>query len=78
MQTRTGIQGVYAKIIISLGFPGGSVVKNLPANSGDTGLILGLEDPLVKEIATHYSILAWKIPWIEWPGRLQSMGLQKS
>ena len=78
MQTRTGIQGVYAKIIISLGFPGGSVVKNLPANSGDTGLILGLEDPLVKEIATHYSILAWKIPWMEEPGRLQSMGSQES
>ena len=77
MQTRTGIQSVYAKIIISLGFPGGSVVKNVPANSGDTGLILGLEDPLVKEIATHYSILAWKIPWMEKSGRLQSMGSQR-
>ena len=42
MQTRTGIQGVYAKIIISLGYPGGSVVKNPPANAGDTGLIPGL------------------------------------
>ena len=39
---------------------------------------LGLEDPLEKEMATHSSILAWKIPWTEEPGGLQSMGLQKS
>ena len=39
-------------------------------------LSLGLEDPLEKEIATHSNILAWKIPWIEEPGGLQSMGLQ--
>ena len=38
---------------------------------------LGLEDPLEKEMATHSSILAWKIPWTEEPGRLQSMGLQR-
>ena len=38
---------------------------------------LGQEDPLKKEMATHSSILAWKIPWIEEPGRLQSMGLQR-
>ena len=37
---------------------------------------LGWEDPLEKEMATHSSILAWKIPWMEEPGRLQSMGLQ--
>ena len=37
---------------------------------------LGLEDPLEKEMATHSTILAWKIPWMEEPGRLQSMGLQ--
>ena len=37
---------------------------------------LGQEDPLEKEMATHSSILAWKIPWTEEPGRLQSMGLQ--
>ena len=37
---------------------------------------LGLEDPLEKEMATHSSILAWKIQWMEEPGRLQSMGLQ--
>ena len=39
---------------------------------------LGLEDPLEKEMATRSSILAWEIPWTEKPGRLQSMGLQKS
>ena len=39
---------------------------------------LGWEDPLEKEMATHSSILAWEIPWTEEPGRLQSMGLQKS
>ena len=39
---------------------------------------LGWEDPLEKELATHSSILAWKIPWTEEPGGLQSMGLQES
>ena len=38
---------------------------------------LGQEDPLEKEMATHSSILAWKIPWMEEPGRLQSMGSQR-
>ena len=56
------------------GFPGGSVVKNLPASAGDTGSIPGQEDPLEKEMATHYSILAWEIPWTEEHGGLQSMG----
>ena len=49
-------------------FPGGSVVKNLPANAGDLrdpGSIPGLEDPLKKEMATHSSIVAWRIPWTE-------------
>ena len=39
---------------------------------------LGLEDPLEEEMAIHSSILAWKVPWIEEPGGLQSMGKQKS
>ena len=39
---------------------------------------LGQEDPLEEEMATHSSILAWEIPWMEEPGGLQSMGLQKS
>ena len=52
------------------------MVKNLPANARDLGLIPGWEDPLEKEKATHSSILAWEIPWTEEPDGLQSMGLQ--
>ena len=59
-------------------FPGGSVVKNPPANAGDLGSILGGEDPLEKEIATHSSILAWEIPWTEEPGGLQAHGVAKN
>ena len=52
-------------------------VKHLPAKQ-ETGVqSLGQEDPLEKELATHSSILAWKIPWTEEPGRLQSMGSQR-
>ena len=56
------------------------MVKNPPANAGDTGnvgSILGWEDPLKEEVATHSSILAWKILRTEEPGRLQSMEYQK-
>ena len=55
------------------------MVKNLPANAGDvTGVpSLGWEDPLEEEMATHSSILAWRIPWTEEPGGLQSMGSQR-
>ena len=52
-------------------------VKHLPTMR-ETGVrSLGREDPLEKEMATHSSILAWKIPWTEDPGRLQSMGSQR-
>ena len=52
-------------------FPGGSVVKNLPANSRDVSSTpLSGENPLEKEMATHSSILAWRIPWTEEPGWL--------
>ena len=54
-------------------FPGGSVVKNLPASAGDVGSSPGLEDPMEEEMATHSSILAWEIPWTEEPGGLQSI-----
>ena len=60
--------------------PGGAVVKNPPASSGGTETwvqSLGWEDNLEKEMATHSSILAWKIPWTEEPGGLQSMGSQR-
>ena len=56
-------------------------VNNPPADAGVTGdaaSILSQEDPLEEGMATHSSILAWRIPWTEEPGRLQSMGSQKS
>ena len=52
------------------------LVKCLPAVRETRFLSLGWEDPLEKEMATHSSTLAWKIPWTEEPGRLQSMGSQ--
>ena len=60
-----------------MGFPGSSVVKNLPAVQETWVQSLGWEDPLEKEMATHSSILAWEIPWTEEPGGLQSTGSQK-
>jgi len=53
------------------------MVKKLPAMQEAQVRSLGLEDPLEKEMATHSSILAWRIPWTEEPGRLRSMGLQR-
>ena len=50
------------------GFPDGSLVKNLPAEQGTWVRSLGWEDPLESEMATHSSILAWRIPWTEDPG----------
>ena len=58
-------------------FPGGSDDKASAYNVGDPGSILGWENPLEKEMATHSSTLAWKIPWTEECGRLQSMGSQR-
>ena len=52
-------------------------VKNLPAMQETWVRFLGWEDPLEKEMATHSSILAWRMPWTEEPGRLQSMVLQE-
>ena len=59
------------------GFPGGSEVKNLTAMQETRIQSLGQEDPLKKKRATHSSIRAWRIPWMEEPGGLQSMGLQR-
>ena len=53
------------------------MVKSLPAVRETHVRTLGWKDPLEKEMATHPSILAWKIPWTAGPGRLQSMGLQR-
>ena len=52
-------------------------VKSLPTMRETQVQSLGREDPLEKEVATHSSILAWKIPWTEDPGRLQSLGSQR-
>ena len=53
------------------------MVKNLPAMREIQVRSLGWEDPLEEGIATHSSILAWRIPWTEEPGELQSMGSQR-
>ena len=61
------------------GFPGGSGVKNLPAMQEPQEIwvwSLGQEDPLEEGMATHSNILAWRIPWTEEPGGLQSTGLR--
>ena len=61
-----------------MGFSGSSWVKNLRAVQETLVLFLGGEDPLEKEMATHSSVLAWRIPcpWTEEPGGPQSMGSQ--
>ena len=59
------------------GFPCSSVGKESAYNAGDPGSTPGSEDPLEEEMATHSSILAWKIPWTEESGGLQSMGPQR-
>ena len=57
--------------------PVAQTVKRLPPMRETQVQSLGWEDPLEKEMATHSSILAWKIPWMVEPGRLQSMGTQR-
>jgi len=61
-----------------MGFSDGSVVKNPPAIQETGAQSLGWEDTLEKEMTTPSSILAWRIPWTEEPGQLQSMGSEKS
>ena len=64
-----------------MGFPGGTVVKNRPAKQELAGSIPGWGRSLEKEMATHSQHLAWESPWTEGPeepGKLKSMGLQKS
>ena len=62
--------------MLEKGFPGGSD-GNLAAVQETQVQSLGREDPLMKEMATHSSILAWEIPWMEEPHGLQSMGSQR-
>ena len=61
----------------SYGFSGGSDGEESASNERDPGSIPGSEDPLEKGMATHSSILAWRLPWTEEPGGLPSMGLQR-
>ena len=65
-------------IYYNMDFPGDSDGKASACNAGDPGLIPGLGRSLENEMATHSSILAWRIPWSEEPGRLQFMGVAKS
>ena len=58
--------------------PGVSVIKNLSAMQETGAQFLGQEDLLEEGMATHSSILAWRIPWTEEPGGLQSMGVTKN
>ena len=73
-----GRKDIKSKLFVIKGlFSGGAVIKNLPAHRGDKISSQGWEDLLEKEMATHFSILAWEIPWTEQPGGLQCMGLQE-
>ena len=67
------ILAVYNENEDYIGFPGGSVVKNLPTIQETQVQSLGWEDPLEEEMATHSSILAWKNPMDREPGRLYSL-----
>ena len=71
------IEKVFKFIFIPQSFLMVQTGKNLPAMQETWVHFLGWEDPLEKGTATHSSILAWRISWIEEPGRLQSMGLQR-
>ena len=63
--------------VTKLGFPAGSTSKEPAWNAADLGSIPGWEDSLEKGMATHSSILAWRIPWTEEPGGLQCMGCKE-
>ena len=65
---------------VCLGFPGGAIGKNPPANIGDIRNVvhsLSQKDPLDEVMATHFNILAWRIPYTEEPGGLPSIGSQR-
>ena len=68
---------VTQKLLCDLGFPGGLVVKNLPADARVVGLIPGLGRSSGVGMAAHSHILIWKIPWTKEPGRLQCMGSKR-
>ena len=64
-------------LVLLLAFPVAQLVRNLPAMQQTWVRFLSWEDPLEKEMATHSSILAWRIPWTEEPRRLQSTESQE-
>ena len=68
----------FGKVWAKMGFPGGPMVKNPLAKAGNVGSIPGSGNLLGMEMATHSSILVWKIPWTEKPGGLLSMRSQMS
>ena len=72
----SGHLGLEIKIMdyCTLGFPGGSATKNPPAMLETQILSLGQVNPLEKDMATHFSILAWEIPWTEESAKLLSLG----
>ena len=73
-------EDIWSCLEIFLGFPGGSVIKNQCAMQELQEMqvqSLSPEDPLEEGMATHSRILAWRIPWIEEPGGLQSLGSQR-
>ena len=70
--------GVSASAIVLPMILRAQLVRNLPVMQETLVRFLGQEDPLEKEMATYSSILAWRFPWTEEPGRLQSMGLQRT
>ena len=67
----------YLTVLVIKGFPGGSDCKESARNAGDPDSVPGSEDPLEKEMVTHSSILAWRIPWTEKSGVLQPMESQR-
>ena len=71
------VEKYFIKFNISWSSLMAQLVKCLPAMQETQVRFLGLEDPLEKEMAIHSSTRAWKIPWMEEPDRLQSMGLQR-
>ena len=76
----SSIHGIFQARVLEWGaiaFPGSSGGKASACNAGDLGPIPGSGRSLEKEMATHSSILAWRIPWMEEPGGLQSTGSQR-
>ena len=67
----------WVRVALRRGFPGGSAVKNLPAVQETQVQALSQEDSLEEDMATLSSILAWRIPWTEEPGRMQAIGLHR-